>query len=94
MPELGEDKPTLGVDRIGDLAPACDLLGAVDARCPGIALAQRGYLGAFADDKAGTGALGVVFGHQAIGHITGLAGAGAGHGGHVNAVGYLIVAQA
>ena len=41
MPELGEDKPTLGVDRIGDQAPACDLLGAVDARCPGIALAQR-----------------------------------------------------
>jgi len=31
MPELDEDAPALGMNRVGHLAPACYLLGRVDA---------------------------------------------------------------
>ncbi len=81
VPELGEHGAALGVDGVGHLLPAGHLLGAVDPRRPGVALAHGVNLGAFADDEAGPGALGVVGGHHGIGYVTGLAGAGAGHGG-------------
>ena len=94
VPELGEHDAPLGVDGIGYLLPACHLLGAVDARRPGVALAQGIYLGAFADDEAGPGTLGVVGRHHGVGHVPGLAGAGAGHGGHDDAVGKVQLAEA
>ena len=45
VPELGEDLAPLGVYGIGHLLPSCNLLGAVDARGIGIALAIRAYDG-------------------------------------------------
>ena len=80
VPELGEHDAPLGVDRVCYLLPACHLLGAVDARRPGAALAGGIYLGAFADDEAGPGTLGVVGRHHGVGHVPGWL-AGAGHGG-------------
>jgi len=93
MPELGKDEPTLGMNGLCDQTPACHLLGTVDARCPGVALAQGGDLRPLTDDETSTGPLGIVFGHQCIGHIAGLAGAGAGHGWHDDAIGELEMAQ-
>ena len=81
------------MDCIGHPLPARYLLGAVDPGGPGVALAQRVYLGAFADDEAGLGALGVIGGHDGVGHVTGLAGTGAGHGGHDDAVVKVQLAQ-
>ena len=94
VPELGEHDAPLGVDRVCYLLPACHLLGAVDARRPGVALAHGVDLGAFTDDQARFGALGVVAGHHGVGHITGLTGTGAGHGGHDDAVGKVQLAEA
>lgn len=86
VPELGEDAPAGGVHRVGDLAPAGDLLGAVDARCPGVALALPADLGAFGNNQAGAGALAVVLGHQRGGDFA-TGGAGTGHRRHDDAIG-------
>ncbi|MOA01160.1 hypothetical protein D3C78_1205510 [compost metagenome] len=94
VPELGEDGATLGVHGLGHQPPARDLLGAMDARGPGIALAKRVYLGALTDDQTGFGALGVIGGHHGVGHIAGLAGAGAGHGRHDDSVVKVQLAEA
>ena len=94
VPELGEDGAPLGVHGIGHPFPASDLLGAVDPRRPGVALAHGVDLGAFADDQARLGALGVVARHHGVGHITRLTGTGAGHGGHDDAVGKVQLAEA
>ena len=78
MPELREDDATLSVDRIGDLAPAIDLLVRVDAGRPRIALATRLDLGAFGHHETGAGALAVIVGHQLRRGIARLGGALAG----------------
>ena len=44
VPELQEDAPAGLMHGLGDLLPAGDLFGTVDARCPGIALALRADL--------------------------------------------------
>lgn len=93
MPELGEDHAILLMYRLGDRLPGFDLLRAVDTRSPGVALPQRRDLGAFADDQPRRGTLGVVPGHDGVGQIAGLAGAGAGHGRHEDAVFQLEAAQ-
>ncbi|MND93975.1 hypothetical protein D3C80_861780 [compost metagenome] len=94
VPELGKHDAPLGVHRLGHPLPASHLLGAVNARGPGIALAQGIYLGALAYDEAGARALGVIGGHHGVGHVTGLAGAGAGHGRHDDAIGEVQLAEA
>ncbi|MNN03535.1 hypothetical protein D3C81_1162260 [compost metagenome] len=93
MPELGVDATTGRVHGIGNPAPALHLRFAVDARGPGIALALRADLGAFADDQAGTGTLGVVLGHLCGGDIAGSR-TRAGHRRHHDAVGQRQRAQA
>ncbi|MNZ89279.1 hypothetical protein D3C78_1081910 [compost metagenome] len=92
VPELGEDASAGSMHGVGNLAPACDLLGAVDARSPGIALALAADLGAFGNDQAGAGALGVVLGHQLGGDIAG-GRARAGHRRHHDAVAGLDLAE-
>src|SRR3546814_10069897 len=64
MPELQEDSAAGPVHGIGDLLPAGDLFGAVDARGGLVALAFGADLGGFGDDQAGAGALAVIFGDQ------------------------------
>jgi hypothetical protein len=86
VPDLQEDAPAGLVHRVGHVLPAGHLGGRVDARLVpegGVALHGHGGLG---DEQAGTGALGVVGGHQVTGHVVVL-GAAAGQGGHQDAVG-------
>jgi hypothetical protein len=51
MPQLQEDQAAGPVDGAGDQAPALDLLLAVDARRPGVALPLHRHLRGFADDQ-------------------------------------------
>jgi hypothetical protein len=61
MPELQEDRPALGVDRIDDLAPTLDLLLGIDAGHAGAAKAGRDHRRSLGDDQAARrGALRVV----------------------------------
>ncbi len=53
---------------LGDLAPAGDLLGRVQARGVLIALSLGRHLSGLRDDQAGRGALGVVGGGQFAGY--------------------------
>ena len=64
MPELHEHQSVGVMDRLGHQAPAFDLLGAMDARRPGIALPLLGNLRGLADDQARPGALRVIEGVQ------------------------------
>ncbi|OAE13305.1 hypothetical protein AZH11_07575 [Pseudomonas simiae] len=70
MPQLGEDHPTVGVYRVSHFAPAVDLRRAVDTWRPGVTLAARLDLRAFADHETGGGALAVILGHQVGRDIT------------------------
>ena len=68
VPQLHHNLATRLVHRMGYLLPAVELLGAVQARHIGIALALRADGGGLGDDEAGRGALGVVGGHQGVGY--------------------------
>ncbi len=85
VPELQEDLPALGMDRVGHLFPAGDLLRSKDPWRSQVTLALGRHLGAFADDQAGAGPLAVVLGHQGRGCIAS-ARAAAGHRCHYHAV--------
>ncbi len=87
VPQLGGDPTAGGVDRVGDRAPAGDLLVVVDAGGVHVALALGADLSAFGDDQAGARALDVVLLHQLVGDVTGRGGAHPGQGGHEDAVG-------
>jgi len=93
VPELQDDATALVVHRPGDLLPALDLLGAVDAGSPGVALAFGADLGGLADDQAGAGTLGVIGGVEFAGDVAGLQAALAGEGGHHHRVGKLEATQ-
>ena len=86
VPQLGGDEPALRVHGVGDLAPAGDLLGAVDAGGVDVPLALGGDLGALADDQAGAGALAVVVDRVPRRHVARLLGALPGERGHEDAV--------
>ncbi len=75
MPQLREDDAAFGMHGIRHLAPAGDLLRTVDAGSPGITLAPRFDLRAFADHQAGARPLAIIQGHQVGRHIAGLCGA-------------------
>lgn len=92
VPELQEDAPAGGVHRLGHVAPATDLVIGPDAGGVGIAYAHRRDRGGLAEDQAGIGALGVVLGHQGVGHAA-FIGAAAGQRRHDDAVGQLEVAE-
>ena len=63
VPQLGEDLAAVGVHGAGYLLPSFDLLGAVEPRRVGVALAVRTDDGGFGDDEADVGAAAVVGGH-------------------------------
>ena len=86
MPDLQEDAPALGVNRIRDHPPACDLLRRVDSRGVLIALGLRRDLRRLGDDQPGTGALSVIFGGMRSGDQPG-GSAVTGQGGHDDPVG-------
>jgi len=71
MPELEHHAAATSMDCTGYAFPACDLLGAVDARRADIALALGRDLGCFRDDKSGAGPLGVIQRAQRGGHVAG-----------------------
>jgi hypothetical protein len=76
MPQLHHDVSALRMHGIGDAAPASGLGVGVEARHVGIALALRADRCGFGNEQACAGALGVVAGHQCVGHIAGRAVAG------------------
>ncbi|MCY1184960.1 hypothetical protein D9M73_256960 [compost metagenome] len=92
VPQLQDDPPAGGVHGLGDVVPALHLLVGPDAGGIRIADAQRGHRGGFADDQPGGRALGVVLGHQRVGH-TAFVRAAAGQGSHDDAVGEFQVAD-
>src|ERR1700732_1070174 len=57
------------VDCSGDLLPAFDLLGGMNAGSRNISLCLRRNLGCFRNDQAGAGALSVVQGVQGLRHV-------------------------
>ncbi len=57
MPQLQEDPATLGMDGVRHGTPALDLLGGVDPRRPGIALALLRDLGGLGNDQCRRGTL-------------------------------------
>ena len=65
--QLGDDVAASGVDGVGDLAPAGELLGGVEAGGVEVALADRAGLRALGDDQPGAGALAVVLGVEVAG---------------------------
>ena len=87
VPELRVDRPSGGVDGVGDLAPSGDLRVADQARDAGSALAERVRPETLADDQPGGRALRVVRGGQRMGDAGGVVGAAPGHGRHDDAVG-------
>jgi hypothetical protein len=90
--ELDDDAAATRVHGVGDLAPARDLLRAVDARGVQVALADRTGLGALGDDQTGGRALSVVRGGDGLGHAVAV-GAVAGQGGHDDPVGKGVLAH-
>ncbi|MCY1409546.1 hypothetical protein D9M71_248980 [compost metagenome] len=92
VPQLQDDLAAVGVHRLGDIAPALHLLVGPDAGAVRIADAQGRDRGGFADDQPGGRALGVVLGHQRVGH-TAFVRAAAGQGSHDDAVGEFQVAD-
>ena len=86
VPELADDQPATGMDCIGDQAPAGNLLIRPDAGGEGVAAALWRNDGAFGNDQAGTGALGVVLGHHRRRHVAGVVAAAAGERRHDDAV--------
>lgn len=72
MPELVEDHPTGGVNRIGDFAPTRNLFKVVDPGCPGVALPARFDLRTFGHHEPGATALRVVIRHEFVGYVAGL----------------------
>ncbi|MCY1204191.1 hypothetical protein D9M72_157140 [compost metagenome] len=63
MPELDEDPAAGAMHCVGGALPSCDLLGRVDPWRVQVAAALSRDLGAFGDDQAGAGTLGVIRGH-------------------------------
>ena len=73
MPELEENPSARRTHSIGDETPALDLLAAMNAGCPRVALALHRDLGRLADDHRGARTLDVVGCIERRRDITGLA---------------------
>ena len=91
VPDLREDAAAGVVDGGGDGLPCFDLLLGPDAGDVAVAYAEGVDGGAFGDDEAGAGALGVVLDGEGGGDVVG-GSAEAGERGHDDAVGELQVA--
>ena len=86
MPELANDQAAFAVHGRSDSAPAGNLRSGPDARCVRIATGLRRNDGAFGDDQAGTGALGVIQGRQSARYKARVIGTATRQRGHDNAV--------
>jgi len=93
VPELQEDQAAGLVHRVGDEAPALDLLAAVNAGRPGVALSLLRHLGRLRHDQSRRGPLRVVTSIERGGNIAWLAGARAGQRRHHHAVGKGVAPQ-
>lgn len=71
VPDLQHDAAAGLVHRLSNLAPAGDLIGAMDAGFGGKAGGVRQHHGALADHQSSAGPLGVVLGHQGRGDMVG-----------------------
>ena len=69
VPELKKDLASSGMNGLDDFLPSCDLFGGVDPRSIGIAVAERGDGGSFANDQSSGSALAVIFGVEIIGNV-------------------------
>src|SRR3984893_89435 len=74
-PELAEHQSRCLMHRVGDAPPRLDLLAAVNARRPGIALTLHGHLRRLADNQRSRGALRLVAGRERTRHVARLTGA-------------------
>ena len=92
VPELCENPPALVMHGLGHQFPAFDLLIRPQARRIGIADALRCHGGGFRKNQTGTGALGIIFGIQRMGHPPGRS-AAACQRGHNDTVGQGYVAK-
>jgi hypothetical protein len=72
MPQLRENHAAFGVHCVGHVAPAVDLLVAVDAGRPRVTLPARLDLRALADHESRTGALAIVERGEFGGDVAGL----------------------
>ena len=69
VPELKKDLASSGVNGLDNFLPSCDLFGGVDPWSVGIAVAERGDGGSFANDQSSGSALAVIFGVEIIGNV-------------------------
>ena len=87
VPKLGKDAAALRMHGIGYCFPACPLLAIVNSGCAEPTLAIFADPGTFADDKAGGGALLIIFAHEIIGQMPRIACSPAREGSHHDSVG-------
>jgi len=69
VPELKKDATSCGMNGLDDFLPSCDLFVGVDPWSVGIAVAERGDGGSFANDQSSGSALAVIFGVEIIGNV-------------------------
>ena len=69
VPELKKDLASSGVNGLNDFLPSCDLFWGVDSWSVGIAVAERGDGGSFANDQSSGSALAVIFGVEIIRNV-------------------------
>jgi hypothetical protein len=61
VPELKKDLASSGMNALDNFLPSCDLFGGVDPWSVGVAVAERGDGGSFANDQSSGSALAVIF---------------------------------
>ena len=69
VPELKKDLASSGMNALDNFLPSCDLFWGVDPWGVGIAVAERGDGGSFANDQSSGSALAVIFGVEIIGNV-------------------------
>ena len=69
VPELKKDLASSGMNALDNFLPSCDLFGGVDPWSTGIAVAERGDGGSFANDQPSGSALAVIFGVEIIRNV-------------------------
>ena len=86
VPELKKDLASSGVNGLDDFLPSGDLFGGVDPWSVGIAVAERGDGGSFANDQSSGSALAVIFGVEIIRNVA-WRGSASGEWGHQDPMG-------
>ena len=86
VPELKKDSASRGMNALDNFLPSCDLFWGVDTWSIGIAVAERGDGGSFANDQSSGSALAVIFGVEIIGNVA-WGGSASGKWGHQDPMG-------